>query len=77
MFAVDNPAPMGQGQRLGYPPRQHQSIAEGERAALEARREVLPIEPLHGEKSLPVLRLAVRDIPDNTGVLELGEDLSL
>ena len=47
------------------------------RAAPEAGGEILPVEPLHRQIELAVRRLAVGDVRDDAGVLDLGEHLGL
>ena len=50
--AVDDAARVRDAERLGRPARQRDGLGDGERPALEPRREVLALEPLHREVAL-------------------------
>src|SRR5262249_38873511 len=52
-----------------------QTFARGQRAVRQALAEVFPVEPLHGEVPSAVPGLTMRDVGDDAGVAELGQQL--
>jgi hypothetical protein len=65
------------GQRVGDTAAEVDALADGERPAGQAVRQVLALEPLHRQVVLAERRRAVRDVAYDRGVAELGQHLRL
>lgn len=68
---------MDEGKGRSDAPQQQQGIAQRQRPPPEAMAQILSIEPLHGEKALSARGLAMRDVGDDAGMAQLGEELGL
>ncbi len=75
--AVDDAAPVRAGQRVGDAAAEVDALADGQRPAGQAVRQVLALEPLHRQVVLAERRRAVRDVAHDRGVAELGQHLGL
>ena len=75
--AVDDAALVRVRQRLGRPARQRDRLGERDRLALQARRQVLALQPLHGDEALARLGDAVGQVAHDRRVGQPGQDRRL
>ncbi|MFO0758901.1 MAG: sigma 54-interacting transcriptional regulator [Byssovorax sp.] len=74
---VEDAARVGPGERVGDGDAEAHRLVDRERAAAEARREVFPVEPLHGKKWLAVRGRPVGEVAHDPRVIEPGEQARL
>ena len=75
--AVDDAPEVDRGQRLGDPVAHRHRLLDAEPPARQAMGEILSFEPLHHQVALPRGGHAVRPVPDQARVDQLGEELRL
>ena len=75
--AVHDPERVRRRQSARHARRHRERVPGRERSAREPRREVLAVEPLHGEPGSSIRRSAVRDVPHDRRVIERGDEARL
>jgi hypothetical protein len=75
--AVHDAARVGLRERARDALPERQRLIDRQRPALEPRREILAVEPLHRQPELAGGADRVGDVADDPGVIELGEQLGL
>ncbi len=73
--AVDDAASVRGVERGGGGARDGEDVGHAERAARQAMGEVFPFEPLHGEIKRAAVGCAVRQVANDAGMVDRGEDL--
>ena len=74
---MDDALTVSGGQRRGDARNGEERLADRETPVCESLREILSVEPLHRKEARPIEGLAVCDIRNDGGVLELAEDARL
>ena len=72
--AMDDPRAVRVGQRFGHAAGHGDRLGDGRVLAFEAFRQVLAVEPLHGDVARPALGDAVGDVADDGRMDETGQD---
>jgi len=73
-IAMNEAVRVRDGERLRETQTEKHRVGDVERAALEAIGEIFAGEPFHCEVELAGLRVSVRDVADDCGMPQLGED---
>ena len=71
--AVHHAASMGDRQRPGDGPGEPQGLRDRQRPQGELLRQIVAVEPLHGDVRLASVRVSVIDVPDDMRMGHLGE----